>query len=370
MLFTRIAPAFAVAMVFAGQAVATGAQLPGVAGERSWTLEATGGFGVVTAVERCSNMLFVADTHQQIRRFDMAADRLLGDFGKGRAALATALAVDCQRRRLFVITGIPLSRNAAAAVQVFDLDSEDLLREYPLPAKFLPRPGGRFEPPTSVIVSGLWVPPGRAPSDLIQVPAAQYYDGLRLGVKLSLETGNVEPLLVPYETKCIGAGQCPDVRIDAAMLPQGPVRVAALPTSTAIGIYDARTSMPRLVDVRSPRYVRNGVNLEPGDHVDARMKWLGENSTLSHLFAFAEGVVAVHARPEIGPGYHVGQSTPFRTYMNVYGWDGKSRARDVSLPELAVGRDDDHVYAIDYGAEGRRDGAQKIRLVQIGFWGK
>lgn len=95
------------------------------------------------------------------------------------------------------------------------------------------------------------------------------------------------------------------------------------------------------------------------------MKWLGQNSTLHHVFAFADAVVAIHARPQIGPGYHVGQPTPFTAHMNVYGRDGHARARDIPLPDLAVGRDERHVYVIDYGTEGRRDGAQKIRLVQM-----
>jgi len=92
---------------------------------------------------------------------------------------------------------------------------------------------------------------------------------------------------------------------------------------------------------------------------------LGKNSTITQVFAFADAVVAVHARPQIGPDYHLGEWVPFTAYMNVYGWDGPVKGRDIPLPELAVGRDDSAVYAIDYGAEGRRNGAKKIRLVQV-----
>lgn len=239
MHFTRTLGTLALAVAFVLQGDAAKAtQSTAVPSQRTWVLEAAGGFGMITAIERCGDILFIGDTRQQIRRFDMSAARLLDNLGGDRVAFPTALAADCPRRRLFLITGIPLRANASAAVQAFDLDSGDLRREYPLPAKFLPRPGGRFEAPSSLVVSGLWVPPDRSPADLLHVPASRYYDGLRLGVKLSLDTGDVEPLLVPYETMCIGAGQCPDVRVDAGMSEHGPVRVAALPTSTAIGIYE------------------------------------------------------------------------------------------------------------------------------------
>src|SRR3989442_8763656 len=104
MLLARMRSVLAVGIVLVIGALAIGGQLPGVQEERSWTLEASGGFGMVTAVARCGNTLFIADTHQQIRRFDIATGSLLGDFGKGRVSFATSLAVDCPRGQLFVIT--------------------------------------------------------------------------------------------------------------------------------------------------------------------------------------------------------------------------------------------------------------------------
>ena len=335
-----------------------------VGSERSWALEAAEGFGVITALERCGDVLFIADSHQQVRRVDLTTGKFLANLGC-TTAFPTWLIADCQHRQLFLITAIPMRRGAAASVQAFNVDSGDLLREYPLPAQFLPRPGGRFEPPDSLVVSGLWVPPERSPADLLHVPAARYYDGLRLGVRLSTETGATEPLLIPYETECIGAGECPDVRVDAAVSVEGVRRVAGLPTSTTIGVYDNNAASPRLIDIRSPNYLRTGDKLEVTASVDARMRWSGQNSTVRNIFAFANTVVAVHARPQLGTDYHVGQPTPFSTYLNVYGWDGQLRVHDIALPDLAVGRDDKHVYAIDYGTEGHRDGATTIRLVQI-----
>ena len=336
-----------------------------VGSERSWALESAEGFGMIVAVERCGDVLFIGDSHQQVRRFDLATGKFLATLGAGKAAFPTALIADCQHRRLFLVTGIPMRRNAAAAVQTFNLDSGDLVREYDLPTQFLPRPGGRFEPPSSLVVSGLWVPPDRSPADLLHVPAARYYEGLRLGVRLSIDTGVTEPLLIPYETECIGAGECPDVRVDAVVSEQGLRRLAGLPTSTAIGVYDGNAATPGLVDIRSPNYVRTGDTLEVTAPVDARMRWSAQNSTIRDVFAFANAVAMVHARPQLGADYHVGQPTPFTTYLNVYGWDGHLRVHDIPLPDLTVGRDDEHVYAIDYGTEGRRDGARKIRLVQI-----
>jgi hypothetical protein len=349
-------------VAFSSEAVAPQPKI--VAGIREWVLEATNGFGNVTAIERCGDTLFIADAAQRIRRFNLAAERLMDDLGGDRVAFPTALMADCPGRRLFVITAIPMRKDATAAVQVFDSESGELRREYALPRSFLPRPGGRFEPPDSLIVSGLWVPPDRSPASLVSTAAARYYEGLRLGVKLLLHDGEVEPLLVPYETVCIGAGQCPDVRVDSITTSQGTIRVAGLPTSQAIGVYDGTTLSPRRIDVQSPMFVRDGTTLEPSANVDARMRWFGRNSNINQVFAFRDAVAIVHARPQLGSDYHVGQPTPFTAFVSVYAWDGRARARDMPLPELAVGRDADHLYAVEYiGGRGASTG--KIRLVQV-----
>ena len=367
MHFIRFLPSLLIvvaASAFHGNADAA-AQSTNALAERSWVLEAADGFGIITAIERCGDVLFIADAQQKIRRFDTATIRLLTNLGSDQVAFPTALVADCQGRRLFVLTGIPLRKGASGAVQMFDLDSGDLRLEYPLPQNFVPRPGGRFEAPNSIIVSGLWIPSDRSPADLLQQPASRYYDGLRLGLKMTVDTAAVDPLLVPYELACIGAGACPDVRVDSVMTARGAIRVAAIPTSTAIGTYEAATTSTRVIDVRSPRFVRDGRTLAIDESAEARMKWSGQNSTIAHVFAFDDGIVAVHARPQIGPNYHLGDWVSFTVYMNAYGWDGQVRGHDIPLPDLPVGRDDKHLYVVDYGREGRRSGARSIRLLQI-----
>ena len=52
--------------------------------------------------------------------------------------------------------------------------------------------------------------------------------------------------------------------------------------------------------------------------------------------------------------------------MNTYSWDGTQR--DVDVPVFGgfnIGFDEKNVYAVDYGSEGVREGAGRIRLVQI-----
>jgi hypothetical protein len=155
------------------------------------------------------------------------------------------------------------------------------------------------------------------------------------------------------------------VRVDSAITVHGVIRAAAIPTSTAIGVYEAATTSTRVIDVRSPRFVRDGRTLAMDESAEVRMKWSSQNSTIAHVFAFDDGIVAIHARPEIGPNYHLGDLVSFIAFMNAYGWDGQVRGRDIPLPDLPVGRDDKHVYVVDYGREGRRSGAQSIRLLQI-----
>jgi hypothetical protein len=209
----------------------------------------------------------------------------------------------------------------------------------------------------------LYVPPDRSPRDLLQRPAARYYEALRLGLRVSLDSGATEPLLTPYESICIGAGDCPDVRVDSAVTPRGVIHVAALPTSSAIGVYDASATSPRLIDVRSPRFVRDGRSLQPNDNVEARMRWKGQNSTIAQVLAFADAVAVVHARPQIEPNYRVGDPLQFIAYLNVYGWDGQVRVRDVPLSSVSVGRGDNQVYIVDY--EGRTGDSQRLRVIEM-----
>jgi hypothetical protein len=338
-----------------------------IAGRQEWTLESSGvfdNFGVVTAIARCGDTLYLADSRLRIRRYDLVGRRLLTDLPVDRVPLVTAMHLDCNRRVLFVVTPAPIGKSTGA-VTAFHLDTGEQRREYALPQGFLPRPGGRLLPSESLVLSGLWVPPDRSPASLLERHSEEYYEELRLGLTLLLTTGETEPLLVPYENQCIGGGQCPDVRTDTVVTAQGLRHIAALPTSTHVGIYESGTAFRR-VDIRSPQFVRDGQVLPVRVPVDVRMRWLGQNSVIDHVLAFADVFAIVHHKARVGPNWKMGDPSRGSSFMNLYDWDGRQRAVDVPIPSgFNLGHDNRYAYAVDYGPDGPRDGVSWLKLIQI-----
>jgi hypothetical protein len=51
--------------------------------------------------------------------------------------------------------------------------------------------------------------------------------------------------------------------------------------------------------------------------------------------------------------------------MNVYDFDGRLRAADIKLPGMPVGRDDDHIYSVDYGADGRNSAPSTVAVHRV-----
>lgn len=325
----------------------------------TWDIQSTDLFGIITAIARCADILFLADVSGRIRRFNLANGQPLSDLGAGRVGMPVAITADCEGRTLYVMTPTPM-RGTSPLVQAFDLDSGELRREYSLPRGFLPRPGGRIRG-RSLLVPGIWAPSGR---HILETDVDRYYEGRHLGLTLALDSGATEPLLVPYENKCIGAGQCEDVRVDSVITRLGVMLVASLPTATAVGIYKDGGA-PKAVAVSSPQFVRSGDVLDVRASADARMRWTGRNSTIDGVFAFEHAFVVVHVQSRIAPEWQVGQFTPMTIFMNTYNWDGTERQHDVRLPGRVLGRDDRALYAVDYGTPGPRQGADKLRIVQI-----
>ncbi len=330
--------------------------------EQSWTLSAPEGFGTVLAIVRCGDIAYLADTRQKIRRYDLGASKALTDLPI-EPALAVSMAVDCANHSLFVVS-LPMMRSGAT-VRAFDLESGKTRREYPLPMNFLPRYGARLIGADTLVLSGLWVPAEARAANLIP-PAETYYETARLGIRLSLTDGAARPLVVPYEIACFAGGQCPDVRLDAAVTATGIRYVAALPASDHVGVYSSENSTATLIDTRSPRFVRSGARLPTSAAIEDRMRWLGENSTIERIVAFAKSVAVIHAKYEIPPDWRMGQPTGGNAFLNVYDWNGRLRRADQPVPRgFGAGFDEHSLYVADYGVEGPRDGVSSIQLRQI-----
>ena len=345
-----------IALLAAGGGNAGPAQQADVAlQEESWEIPTGGAFGVITIVVRCGDVLYLADPrHLAVRRYDVATNQSLPEFGSDRVGLPMAMAADCANGELFVVNPMPLAGSGGPGVRRLDLSTAELRQEYPLPPDFLARPGGHVYD-DSFVIAGIWGPPDP------EVPAEDYYAGHDLGLRLSLETGVTESMVPSYETRCIGAGQCPDVRFDSVVTSQSVLSVASVPTSTAVGVYEGR-ELVRIVDVDSAAFVRDGEVLPLNTRPDERVRWTGRNSTIDWVFAFERAFAVVHVQRHIEPSWQLGQPTQMSAFMSTYGWDGAQRLQDVRLPGRVVGRGDGVVYTIDSGAD---PSAETIRILQV-----
>ena len=333
---------------------------------REWVMSAPEGFGVITSIARCADVVFLADSRLRIRRFDTNDVKFLPDLPLQTNLLATALATDCASDTLYIVTNIPLGRNKSAAVYAVAMKTGEMRREYALPVTFLPRPGARFLSPDTLIVGGLWLPADQPPESRHVSERNYYGNGLRLGVRVSISSGVVEPLVGPYEEECVGAGQCPDVRVDAIGSSPALRFIAGLPASTKVGIYASKDSRPLIVDVRTPQFVRSGEVLGLSEPVETRMRWVGKNSIISRVIAFDDVVAVVHTKYQTGDGWKMGDASPRASFLNTYRWDGRTMDADVPISEgFNLGFDEDYLYAADYGSTGAHDGAKEIVLRQI-----
>ena len=138
--------------------------------------------------------------------------------------------------------------------------------------------------------------------------------------------------------------------------------VAALPTSRRVGLYSAAPELVRTFDVSSPLFVSDGRSL---GHTDARTSvlWGRTNSTISQVFAFGQVVATIHTTNDVSADWNYTRPVRFKVLMNLHRLDGSPIALDIALADLPIGRDEDHLYVIDYGAKGRNEPNDRVVLL-------
>jgi hypothetical protein len=140
-------------------------------------------------------------------------------------------------------------------------------------------------------------------------------------------------------------------------------KVAALPVSTSVAVYDGERA--RLIDVTSRKFLRTGETLAPTTAPDVRMRWTGRNSTIDGVFAFESTIAVAHAQRRIEASWQFGSPAPTTTFLNTYSWTGTAHAVDYELPGVPIGRDEHAIYTVDYGPEGPREGALRLRISRV-----
>ena len=209
--------------------------------DQQWELRRADGreLTLFHALARCADDVFLTDDQNRLFRFDARAAGVLTEIANEDKGLAVpiGLAADCSRGRLFVANDGPNT------VTTLDVGSASVLNSQPYPRNLSLTRGVHVAGSDQLFVAGLWKPEPTV--SLLRTRSIEtFYDGLALGTRVSLATGVGEPLLPPYDRRCIGAGAC--VYTDLDLFPPSgdarrPVRVAAQGASARIGLYDDRT---------------------------------------------------------------------------------------------------------------------------------
>jgi hypothetical protein len=330
--------------------------------DQSWLLEPAEGntFDIILSVARCGNDLFLSDTQNRISRIDTNTPKARlqlfasDEQGIGRPG---ALAADCDRGRLHVVNTGPRT------VVTLDMKSGTVVSTQPFKREMYEVRFADLVDTDVLYIGGLWN--ADEPNPLPKRATDTFFNSTWIGQRVSLATGAVDAGLPPYETRCIAAGSCTMADLDRVRGAKTAAWVSSQGTSASIALYDSSGKRTALHDVRSPRFVRDGVELPVATPAAVYAEWQSRNSLIRHVFAFGDRIATVHTLTGLPPGWKFGEPTRQAVFMNLHALDGAALVSDVKLPDFPVGRDDTHLYVVDYGAAGRRNGGERATLVRI-----
>lgn len=330
--------------------------------DQAWMLEPAEGntFDIILSVARCGNDVFLSDTQNRISRIDATKPNTrLQLFASDQQGIGRpgALAVDCRRGRLHVVNTGPRT------VVTFDIASGKVRGTQPFKRELYEVHSAEVLDGDVLAISGLWNADESAP--LPKRESNTFFASAWIGQRVSLATGAVEAGLAPYETRCPAAGSCTIASLDRIRGGKGETWIAAHGTASSVALYDANGKRTNLIEVRSPKFVRDSAELPVATPASVYAQWQSRNSLIRYVFSFADRIATVHTLTSLPPGWKFGEPTQQAVFMNVHAIDGTPLVSDVRLPDFPVGRDDTHLYVVDYGAGGRRNGGERATLVRI-----
>jgi hypothetical protein len=314
--------------------------------------------GTIMSIVRCGDVLYLGDTASRIHRLNISSGRVESPIEDG-TLMPMALAADCDRNRVWAIS--PKPRGHGLRAVGFDLASGTATRELEIPVPCFPMSATLSG---DVLFVGGECIEGLVDERTIRPPAASYYMNKRIGVRLSVTSGETRSGLVPFEMSCDGARAC----VGGTVSSLGDGWIASLPVSAQIGVYSWNGELTRTIPVGSPgATARDGSELNDSASAEQRVKWSTANSLIHGVFAVANHLVVVHYVLDVPTGWQMGNVQPpqFRAKINVLTTDGKPLHVDLPVPELPVGSDEDALYVVDYGPRGRQGAHETVTVLRV-----
>ena len=325
-----------------------------------WTLRRAdnSGLGLITSLVRCADTFYLTDNEYRIYRFDSRHQTAVHEFVSDPSTLGLprALAADCERHKLYVITA------GSKMAAIVDMNSGTIETRHRLPHNLSLPQRAYLVGSDTLYVSGVFNQTAIA-SPLRTLQADSFFESLHLGLRISLTTGAIDPLFQPYETRCTAAGECFGSSFDR-LSASGAQWVVAQSISSRIALYGAAGQLRSTHSTASPRFVRDGTELPLRSTTAAQVEWTNHNSTIRSVFGVGGLIVAVHATFE--GGFDRPENAPIaRPFMNIHDPDGLPLTSDISLSNLPVGRDDANLYVVGRAEDRRGPGKVEQSLMQI-----
>lgn len=322
-----------------------------------YVLTAPGGtIGTISSAERCGSTIYLGDFDGWIHRLSLtggspAPIRLDG-------LLPAALAVDCQRGHIWVVSPMPRGRGLRAVA--IDGRSGQIAREWPIDTTCFPTTAATRE--DELFIGGECLT-HHVDGKYARPEAERYYADKRIGVRVSLASGAVSAGLAPYDTSCFGAGAC----VGGAVAAFGSGWLAALPASARVAEYRGDGELVRTLDVVSPSFVSDGRKLLSSAGSEERVQWSVRNSLLHRVFALGDRIAVAHYVTVVPPGWTMGSGVrpQFNAHLTMFARDGGAFERDIALSELPVGADRESVFVVDYGPAGRQGAHDSVTLERV-----
>lgn len=248
--------------------------------------------GLILNAEVCDGRAYLfAPNVKSTQVAELSTGLVIGRIGRsgngpGDLRRPVSIGVDCRNHKLYCVEG-------PGGVLAFDLNTGQYVTAYAHPAEFRASMGSGITMSTDgshVYVPGLW------PSDkeaLDRRRRGAMYSDTNLGLDLSVGDRTTKPITAALETGC-STDLTACLRVDLQLSSANAPWVVAQGGGTRMGMFSVAGVLARSVDIRSPRFVRDGS--VPGERTEDQVKWGETNSSVWGLYVFHDTIAVVHAR--------------------------------------------------------------------------
>ncbi len=275
--------------------------------------------------------------------------------GPGEWEHAASVAADCEAGVVYVVDTI---KGALA----FSLTTGDYLRTVPRPAGFEPGAGHAGAAQGVLWVPGLW-PAGGGDITTVRVGGGMY-ESTRLGWKVS---GRDEgrPIAAPIEEDCYAIqSSCFVSFVDRFRQAGSSFWFVGQGAGASARVLDLEGGVVTVVDVRSPRFARDGARAVLGAGLAQEMRWGETNSAVEGIFAWSDVLGVVHSL-HATKDWTLGQVMQLDVFLNLFSSAGDPLVADVRLPDLSIGRSGEYLYFLDWGEAGRRRDVDQLDIRRV-----